>query len=132
VSCEKLQVSILSLLFCGGISCCRHAEALSLTNSWSKRGLWMAVTILCIAFGGVVAYTFPFFSIVMAVIAALGDIMSMFGLPCLFAIKLLRLHSFEKGLCWVLLTLSVGLSAVGVFSSVQQLIEAYAGGNTNM
>lgn len=89
----------------------------------------MFVTVLCIAFGGIVAYTFPFFSIVMAIIAALGDIMSMFGLPCLFSIKLLRLPSWEKWLCWVLLVLSVLLSAVGVFSSVQQLIEAYAGGS---
>ena len=88
----------------------------------------MAVTVLCIGFGGGVAYTFPFFSIVMAVIAALGDVMSMFGLPCLFSIKLLRLKAWEKGVCWVLLVLSVALSSVGVFSSMQQLIEAYAGG----
>lgn len=107
---------------------CRHAQELTHTNSLSKKGLWMACTVLCVAFGGAVAYTFPFFSIVMAVIAALGDIMSMFGLPCLFSIKLLRLSRWEKGLCWVLLVLSVMLSAVGVFSSVQQLIEAYAGG----
>jgi hypothetical protein len=92
----------------------------------------MAVTVLCIAFGGIVAITFPFFSIVMAVIAALGDIMSMTGLPCLFSIKLLRLPSWEKGLCWVLLVLSVLLSAVGVFSSVQQLIEAYMGGGADL
>lgn len=91
----------------------------------------MACTVLCVAFGGVVAYTFPFFSIVMAVIAALGDIMSMFGLPCLFSIQLLRLPRWEKGLCWALLGLSVVLSAVGVFSSVQQLIEAYAGGSAD-
>lgn len=110
----------------------RYAEALSHTNSWSKKGLWMAVTVLCIAFGGIVAYTFPFFSIVMAVIAALGDIMSMFGLPCLFSIKLLKLSGWEKGLCWVLLMLSVVLSGVGVFSSVQQLVEAYAGGGVDV
>eukprot|EP00775_Hariotina_reticulata_P008889 gene8889-9067_t len=73
----------------------RYAEELSLSNSWSKKGLWMAITLLCIAFAGTVAYIFPFFSIVMAVIASLGDVMSMFGLPCLFAIKLLRLPKWE-------------------------------------
>lgn len=72
------------------------------------------------------AYTLPFFSIVMAIIAALGDVMSMFGLPCLFSIKLLRLPAWEKSLCWGLLVLSSVLSAVGVFSSVQQLIEAWS------
>lgn len=82
------------------------------------------MTVLCIAFGGGLAILLPYFSIVMAVIAALGDIMSMFGLPCLFAIKLLRLPRWEKGLCWVLLVLAVCLSAVGVLSSIQQLIEA--------
>eukprot|EP00775_Hariotina_reticulata_P002276 gene2276-2588_t len=74
----------------------KYAEELSLTNSWSKKGLWMAITLLCIAFAGTVAYIFPFFSIVMAVIASLGDVMSMFGLPCLFAIKLLRLPKWEE------------------------------------
>jgi hypothetical protein len=57
-----------------------------------------------------------------------GDVMSMFGLPCLFAIKLLRLPRWERCLCWGLLVLSSGLSAVGVCSSLQQLAAAYTGG----
>lgn len=109
---------------------CRHAQALTHGNSWSKRLLWMGVTVLCIAFGGIVAVSLPFFSLIMAVIAALGDIMSMLGLPCLFAIKLLRLTREEKGICWGLLVLAVLLSTVGVASAVQQLVEAYKGGTS--
>jgi hypothetical protein len=63
----------------------------------------------------------------MAVIASLGDVMSMFGLPCLFALKLLKLRKAEAYACWVLLVLAVGLSGCGIFSSVQQLVEAYMG-----
>lgn len=107
----------------------RHAEALTHTNSLSKKGLWMAVTAVCVLFALVVSWSVPYFAIVMAVIAALGDIMSMFGLPCLFSLKLLKLSRVESVVCWVLLVLSVGLSGVGVYSSIQQLIEqAYAGG----
>ena len=46
----------------------------------------------------------------------------MFGLPCLFALRLLPLRRAEQWLCRVLLALACCLSAAGVFSSVQQLI----------
>jgi hypothetical protein len=97
------------------------------TEGWSKRSLWLGVTLLCITISAFIAYTLPFFSIVMAVIASLGDVMSMFGLPCLFALKLLKLRTAEAYACGVLLVLAVGLSGCGIFSSVQQLIEAYMG-----
>jgi hypothetical protein len=66
---------------------------------------------------------------VKAVIASLGDVMSMFGLPCLFAIKLLRLPQWEVGMCGGLLLLAIALSGVGVVSSMQQLIAAYSAGS---
>ncbi|WIA35643.1 hypothetical protein OEZ86_004057 [Tetradesmus obliquus] len=107
----------------------KYAQELSHhhTEGWSKRSLWLAVTLLCIVVSAAIAYTLPFFSIVMAVIASLGDVMSMFGLPCLFALKLLKLRRFEMYSCWVLLVLAVALSGCGIFSSVQQLVEAYLG-----
>jgi amino acid permease len=101
---------------------CRYADELAATSSWRTKGLWLAVTLVCIAFGGCVAWALPYFSIVMAVIAALGDVMSMFGLPCLFALRLLPLRRPERWLCRALLMLACALSAAGVFSSVQQLI----------
>lgn len=106
---------------------CRYAAELTHTNTFSKKGVWLVVTMLCISMSGVLAYTLPFFSILMAVIASVGDVMSMFGLPCLFALLLLKLTHLEKGICRVLLVLAVGLTAFGIFSSVQQLIEAYHG-----
>lgn len=94
----------------------------------SKRLVWLAVTSLCIAYSGLTSYTFPFFSIVMAIIASLGDFASMVGLPGLFCVKLLKLPAWEVALCWSMLVLSVGLSGVGIYSSVQQLVAAMAGG----
>lgn len=55
----------------------RYADGLAEHKTLGKRGIWFATTLLCVAFGALVAYTLPFFSIVMAVIASLGDIMSM-------------------------------------------------------
>jgi hypothetical protein len=108
---------------------CRYAHELAHhhTEGWSKRSRWLGVTLLCITISAFIAYTLPFFSIVMAVIASLGDVMSMFGLPCLFALKLLKLRRTEAYACGVLLVLAVGLSGCGIFSSVQQLVEAYMG-----
>lgn len=71
------------------------------------------------------SYTFPFFSLVMAVLASVGDLMSMFGFPCMFAIKLLKLSRLERGVCWVLASVTVVLSGVGFVIALQQLIAAY-------
>lgn len=45
--------------------CHRHAKELTVMDTWSKRGLWLLVTLLCIAVAAFVAYSLPFFSIVM-------------------------------------------------------------------
>eukprot|EP00878_Enallax_costatus_P016196 GHUV01016987.1.p1 GENE.GHUV01016987.1~~GHUV01016987.1.p1 ORF type:complete len:388 (+),score=87.51 GHUV01016987.1:448-1611(+) len=105
----------------------KYAKELTVTNSWSKKGLWLLVTLLCITVAAFVAYTLPFFSIVMAVIASLGDVLSMFGLPCLFAIYLLPLRTWESGLCKLLVMLATVLSGAGMYASLQQLVEAYHG-----
>lgn len=53
---------------------------------------------------------------------------SMFGLPCIFAIKLLKLTPGERAACGVLSVVAVALSSAGLFSSVQQLVEAFGRG----
>ncbi len=105
----------------------RLAESLAHADSCGKRLQWLAITALCIAYSGAVSYSFPYFSVVMAIIASLGDLMSMFGLPCLFSLKLLKLGRAERGLCWVLVVLSVALSAAGVVSSFAELAQAFMG-----
>jgi vesicular inhibitory amino acid transporter len=104
------------------------AASLSHADSCGKRLQWLAVTALCIAYSGAVSFSFPYFSVVMAIIASLGDLMSMFGLPCLFSLKLLKLGRTERCLCWLLVALSVGLSAAGVLSSFAELAQAFMGG----
>ena len=91
----------------------------------SHRLLWFLTTSACITMSALVSYALPFFTIIMAIIASLGDLMSMFGLPCAFAIKLLKLPMWEVVLCGGLAAAATGLSVVGVMSSVWQLVEAY-------
>lgn len=87
--------------------------------------VWAAVTTAGVAYAALFSFYFPFFSIVMAIIASLGDLASMFGLPCLFSLWLLELHAVERGLCWVLVVVSLLLSSTGVVSSVWQLVDAF-------
>jgi hypothetical protein len=51
----------------------------------------------------------------------------MFGLPCIFAIKLLKLGRTETALCCCLAAVAVALSGCGLVSSAQQLVEAFRG-----
>jgi hypothetical protein len=51
-----------------------------------------------------------------------------FGLPCIFAVRLLKLGRAEAGLCCALAVLAVALSGAGLVSSAQQLAEALGGG----
>lgn len=77
------------------------------------------------------SFTFPactYLSVCLqAVIASLGDVLSMFGLPCLFALYLLPMRRWESGMCRVLVVMATALSGLGMYSSIQQLIEAYQG-----
>ncbi|KAI8474588.1 MAG: transmembrane amino acid transporter protein-domain-containing protein [Monoraphidium minutum] len=93
-----------------------------------RRGVWFAVTCCAIAFSVFVVWLFPFFSELMAVVASFGDIASMFGLPCVFAIRLLKLRRGEALLCGALAVVAVLLSGAGLVSTAQQLAEALAGG----
>lgn len=97
-----------------------HGDA---EDSTAAKVEWLGVTLLGVTFAALVSYSLPYFSILMAIIASLGDLASMLGLPCLFSIKLLRLKAPEKALCWLLVVLSVVLSALGIVSSVHQLLE---------
>ena len=51
----------------------------------------------------------------------------MFGLPCMFAISLLKLGRAEAAACCVLAAVAIALSGAGFVSSVQQLIAAFKG-----
>ncbi|GBF91241.1 hypothetical protein Rsub_03561 [Raphidocelis subcapitata] len=93
-----------------------------------RRLVWLCVTCGCVAFSTAAVWAFPFFSEMMGIIASLGDIMSMFGLPCIFAVRLLKLGRAETALCWALAALAVALSGAGLVSSAQQLAEALGGG----
>ena len=60
---------------------------------------------------------------VIGIISATGGVSSMLLLPCLFALTLLRLPVYEKVVCVVLCVASVGLSGLGLYASLAQLLE---------
>lgn len=53
-------------------------------NTARGRGAWALVSLAGIAIACTVAITFPFFSTVTAVIAALGDLAGAYSLPAIF------------------------------------------------
>ena len=55
-------------------------------NTARGRGAWALVSLAGVAIACTVAITFPFFSTVTAVIAALGDLAGAYALPALFVL----------------------------------------------
>ena len=53
-------------------------------NTARGRGAWALVSLAGIAIACIVAITFPFFTTVTAVIAALGDLAGAYSLPAIF------------------------------------------------
>ena len=78
----------------------------------------------------------PYFSLIMAIIAALGDVTSGWLLPALFVLKLSppsggggagALPRSMAVMCYVLVPLAAVLSALGLTSSVAALVSKLMG-----
>ena len=91
--------------------------------------LWLLVSCIGIAFAGSLAYLLPFFSDIMGLIAAVGDLSAAYALPALFCLVLMRpeLSRWQQAVCFLLIPLSLVLSIFGIYSSVYQLILQFAG-----
>lgn len=98
----------------------------ALPGAWGW-ATWLLLTSACIALSTVASLALPFFSLVMALISATGDFMSLVGLPCLFSLCLMRLPSWEKVVCVVLVAVAVVASGLGLWSCVAQLMAAATG-----
>lgn len=94
-----------------------------------QRMSWLVTSVIGIAFAASMAYVLPFFSTVMGLIAAIGDLSAAYALPALFCLCLMRreMPLWEQALCFLLIPLSVSLSVFGIYSSVYQLILQSAG-----
>ena len=59
---------------------------------------WAAAIVIGIAFSFVISIFFPYFSIVMALIASIGDLAAAYALPAMFSLRLLgdRMPTWEK------------------------------------
>ncbi|GAB4818791.1 hypothetical protein N2152v2_005837 [Parachlorella kessleri] len=104
-----------------------HGVPTSHQDSSSHRGSWAATSCIGLAFCFLVAYTFPYFTIVVALISSVGDLAAAYALPALFSLKLLKLPAWERCLCWALVPLAFGLSGVGMYSSLHELIAKMLG-----
>ena len=95
----------------------------------SQKLLWLVTSCIGIAFAASMAYVLPFFSTIMGLIAAIGDLSAAYALPALFCLCLMRreMPRWEQALCYLLVPLSVLLSAFGIYASVYQLILQAAG-----
>ncbi|KAL0023611.1 hypothetical protein WJX77_006953 [Trebouxia sp. C0004] len=94
-----------------------------------QRMLWLITSVIGIAFAASMAYLLPFFSTIMGLIAAIGDLSAAYALPALFSLCLMRreMPVWEQALCFLLIPVSVLLSAFGIYSSVYQLILQFTG-----
>lgn len=94
-----------------------------------QKFLWLVTSCIGIAFAASMAYLLPFFSTIMGLIAAIGDLSAAYALPALFCLCLMRreMPIWEQALCFLLVPLSVLLSAFGIYSSVYQLVLQSAG-----
>lgn len=104
-----------------------HMNESSARQTVTGRLMWAAVIIVGIAFSFVVSIFFPFFSIVMALIASIGDLAAAYALPAMFNLKLLgdRMPSWEKLVCYIIIPVSLVLSGLGVYSSLASLIHEF-------
>ena len=94
-----------------------------------QKVLWLIVSIIGIVFAASMAYLLPFFSTIMGLIAAVGDLSAAYALPALFCLCLMRreMPLWEQVLCFLLVPLSLLLSVFGIYSSVYQMILQFAG-----
>ena len=107
--------------------CPSYAEAPARTASLQHRRLssliWAGTTVAgaLLAFG--IAAALPFFSTVMGLVAAVGDLSAAYLLPALFCLVLLpsKLTALQKWLCRALVPLSVLLTLLGAWTSGVQL-----------
>jgi hypothetical protein len=102
---------------------CRPQNA----NTPQGRLSWFTFSCVGIAYSFAVASTFPFFSTVMAIIASLGDLAGAYTLPAIFVLVLAgpRLSQAERFLCYVIVPVTLALSAWGVVSSIMQLVHEF-------
>ena len=104
-----------------------HMNESSARQTTTGRLMWAGVIVIGIAFSFVVSIFFPFFSIVMALIASIGDLAAAYALPAMFNLKLLgdRMPSWEKLVCYIIIPVSLVLSGLGVYSSLASLIHEF-------
>lgn len=92
-----------------------------------RRLTWGLISCSCVACAGLVAWAVPAFDLIIAMIAAVGDVAAPYSLPCLFALILLpALPRAERALLKVLVPVSALFSAFGLYAASYRLVEVLA------
>lgn len=76
---------------------------------------------------GAIAWAVPFFSSLMGLISAFGDLQAAYSLPALFALKMLgdRLPRWQRIVNYTLIPVSLVVFGLGVYSTVYAIVEKY-------
>ncbi|KAL4457812.1 hypothetical protein ABPG75_012677 [Micractinium tetrahymenae] len=94
-----------------------------------RRASWGLLSCLCVAMSFLVAAAVPKFDLVIAVIAAVGDVAAPYTLPALFGLILLpSIHPWENHLLKTLVPISALFAAFGLYASGYALVESLARG----
>ena len=104
-----------------------HRNNATAHGTGTGRLTWALVIVIGVAFSFVISVSFPFFSIVMALIASIGDLAAAYALPAMFNLKLFgdRMPLWEKLVCYVITPVSLVLSGLGVYSSLASLAHEF-------
>ena len=87
--------------------------------------MWGIASFAGIMMSGFISWAVPFFSSLMALIAAFGDLQAAYALPALFASKLLHLPRWQHYTNWLLVGSTVVLSVVAIYSSMDSMYDSY-------
>lgn len=90
--------------------------------SWRGWAAWTLVSSTGVLGSWALASGVPFFSLVIALVAAVGDVSAGYLIPALLALRLLPLGRGERWLCRALVPLAVALSGAGIFSAVREIV----------
>lgn len=90
-------------------------------GGWRGTVAWACVSTSGICTSAALAAGMPYFNLVIAFAAAVGDVASGYLLPAMLALKLLKLNRIEKTVCRLLVPLSVVLSGAGIFSALREI-----------
>eukprot|EP00877_Chromochloris_zofingiensis_P014030 jgi/Chrzof1/8881/Cz03g27240.t1 len=91
-------------------------------HNWAA---WGAASVFVIAYSYAISISIPYFSALVGIVASTTYLICAYTLPCWFSLRLIKqdMWRIERWFCYLLIPVTLALSAWGLLSSVQTLIE---------